>query len=441
MPRVLIIEDDADQREILALFAREAGWEVSEAPDGESGIKAAQADPPDLVFCDLLMQGVNGFQVCRAIRNDASLRSTRLVVTSGRVFEADRAAALEAGASDYLQKPLNLNRVQEILDSFPAPKAKTPSPSSADKSSPAEGRACIRFWGVRGSIASPGPGTVRYGGNTSCVEVRAAGQIIILDAGTGMRALGRRLMEEYKDRPLHLNLLLSHTHWDHIQGLPYFAPLYRPDAHLRVFGYEGARSSLSAVLSSQMESPFFPVGLHDVPSHFEIEELRSMRFDIGPVRVDSWFANHPGICVGYRLTTAGGSLAFFPDNEPPSRQQQARAAAGLPEEHSAAYAESEEARLIEFIKGVDVLIMDAQYTSEEYAAHVGWGHACVDDVVRLALAAKARRLVLFHHDPDHDDTMIDRMQDHARMLARAVEGRLDVVAAYEGLEIDFGRKD
>jgi phosphoribosyl 1,2-cyclic phosphodiesterase/CheY-like chemotaxis protein len=440
MRRVLIIEDDDDQREILALFAREAGWEVLEAADGETGIRVAQSAPPDLVFCDLLMQGVNGFQVCRALRGEASLRNTRIVVTSGRVFEADRTAALEAGASDYLQKPLNLTLIQELLDSFSKQNAKPPAYAVVEKSPAKEDRACIRFWGVRGSIASPGPGTVRYGGNTSCVEVRAGGQIIILDAGTGMRALGRRLMEEYKDRPLAVNLLLSHTHWDHIQGLPYFAPLYRPDSHLRVFGYEGARSSLAAVLSSQMESPFFPVGLQDVPSHFEIEELRAMRFDIGPVRVDAWFANHPGICVGYRLTTSGGSMAFFPDNEPPARQQKARAAAGLPEEHSAAYAESEEARLIEFLKGVEVLIMDAQYTAEEYAEHVGWGHACVDDVVRLALAAKVGQLVLFHHDPDHDDAMIDRMQERARTLAKAGGGRLEVVAAREGLEIALSRK-
>jgi phosphoribosyl 1,2-cyclic phosphodiesterase len=292
----------------------------------------------------------------------------------------------------------------------------------------------IRFWGVRGSIPCPGPDTVQFGGNTSCVEVRTGEQIIILDAGTGLRNLGRRLVGEFQDGPLQLDLLLSHTHWDHIQGLPYFAPLYRPNAHLRVFGYEGARSSLSAALFNQMESPFFPVGLQDVPSRLEIRELKELTFQVGTVRVDSRQANHPGLCVGYRLTTADGTLAFFPDNELRIGQQQARAAAGLPEECSAAQARGEEVRLVEFLKDVDVLIMDAQYTPEEYVEHLGWGHGCVDDVVKLALEAHVKRLFLFHHDPDHDDQTVARIETHARQLARSAGSTMQVQAAREGVE-------
>ncbi|MCU0772670.1 MAG: response regulator [Verrucomicrobia bacterium] len=430
MRRVLIIEDDADQREILAEFIRECGWEALLAADGESGLRTAQAAMPQVIFCDLLMHGLNGFQVCRSLRSDPAFRNTLIVVTSGRVFEADRLAAIESGADEYLQKPVPLDQIREVLGRIA--ESASPAPPAADDSSGIT--TMIRFWGVRGSIPTPGPGTVHFGGNTSCVEVRADGQIIILDAGTGLRALGRHLVEEFKDTSLPLNLLLSHTHWDHIQGLPYFAPLYRPHAHLRVFGYEGARSSLSTVLSSQMESPFFPVGLQDVPSHFEIEELRQMKFNLGRVQVDSWFANHPGICVGYRLTTTAGKVAFFPDNEPPTRQQQVRAAAGLPEEYSAAYAQSEEARLIGFLKGVDVLIMDAQYTPEEYTLHVGWGHGCVDDVVKLALAAEVGHLFLFHHDPDHHDDTLREIEARARHLVKDAGGRLEVQAAREGFQ-------
>lgn len=440
MGRVLIIEDDANQREILALHIREAGWDVLEATDGEAGIEAAQSSLPDVIFCDLLMQGVNGFQVCRTLRSNPALRNTRIVVTSGRIFESDRIAAMEAGANDYLQKPVQLSRIGELLEGQARPHPPTPQAPQQNKTGRDAGRTVIRFWGVRGSIPSPGPSTVRFGGNTSCVEVRADGQLIILDAGTGMRALGRHLAEEFEDQTLRLNLLLSHMHWDHIQGLPYFAPLYRASSRLRVFGYEGARSSLATVLSSQMESPFFPVGLQDVPSQLEIEELREMSFGLGRVQVDAWFANHPGICVGYRLTTSAGVFAFFPDNEPPTRQQRARAAAGLPETHAAAYAESEEARLIAFLKGVDVLIMDAQYTAEEYTQHVGWGHGCVDDVVKLALAAEVGQLFLFHHDPDHDDDTIRQMEVRAQEMVRQAGGRLEVSAAREGLELVLSRK-
>src|SRR5215831_9978301 len=174
----------------------------------------------------------------------------------------------------------------------------------------------VRFWGVRGSIPTPGPTTVKYGGNTSCVEVRADGEIIILDGGTGLRALGRHLVTEFNGKPLNLTLLLTHTHWDHIQGLPFFMPLYEPKNRLRILGYEGARHGLQNVLTSQMETPFFPIGFRQVPANVEIRELLDMHFDIGRVHVKACLANHPGICVGYRLFTSAGSIAFFPDNEP-----------------------------------------------------------------------------------------------------------------------------
>ncbi len=283
----------------------------------------------------------------------------------------------------------------------------------------------VTFWGVRGSIPTPGPTTVQYGGNTSCVEVRADGEIIILDAGTGLRLLGQHLVAESDTQPLKLTLLLSHTHWDHIQGLPFFLPVYEPQNHLHVLGYEGARHGLEAVLTGQMERPFFPVGLSDVPANVDIEELKERRFQIGPIRVEATPARHHGNCVGYRLFTSGGSLAFFPDNE--SRPESA--------------AESESRAMIEFLRGVDLLIMDTQFDAEEYQRHIGWGHGCLDDVVALALKADAKRLFLFHHDPNHDDAKVSQMLAHARQLVAARNARLQVEAAREGVTIELPATD
>jgi phosphoribosyl 1,2-cyclic phosphodiesterase len=291
----------------------------------------------------------------------------------------------------------------------------------------------MKFWGVRGSIATPGPTTVKYGGNTSCVEVRADGQIIILDAGTGLRLLGRELMTEFGDQPLDLTLLLTHTHWDHIQGLPFFLPVYKPHNQLRILGYEGARHGLDNVLTSQMESPFFPIGLREVPANVRIEELTEGSFDVGAVRVEASIANHPGMCVGYRLFTTGGSVAFFPDNE--SYRVPADADAAIQE-----HAQGEHQKLVEFLRGVDVLIMDAQYDSEEYQEHIGWGHGCLDDVVALALQAEVRQLCLFHHDPGHDDAKITQMVTYARQLVIQQQGVLKVEAAREGARVDLPLK-
>lgn len=158
----------------------------------------------------------------------------------------------------------------------------------------------LKFWGVRGSIPSPGPTTVRYGGNTSCVAVRAHGEIIILDAGTGLRPFGRELMTEFKDQPLNLTLLLSHTHWDHIQGLPFFPPIYLPHCRMRILGFEGARRPRQRV-DRPIETPYFPVPFGELPGNIEVEELKDLDFQVGAVRVRAWFANHPGICVGYKF--------------------------------------------------------------------------------------------------------------------------------------------
>jgi phosphoribosyl 1,2-cyclic phosphodiesterase len=299
----------------------------------------------------------------------------------------------------------------------------------------------IKFWGVRGSIPTPGPTTLHYGGNTSCLEVRVGDQILILDAGTGLRLLGLQLLAEFGERPLDLTLLLTHTHWDHIQGLPFFMPVYQAQNRLRILGFEGARRGLDNVLSNQMESPYFPVGLREVPATVQIEELKETSFSLGAVQVEVCRAHHPGICVGYRLTVNGSSMAFFPDNElrqfdVPIMEPPTPASAGSTE-----FFDSATSGLLEFLRGVDVLIIDSQYTREEYREHKGWGHGCLNDVVALAVQCQAKKLFLFHHDPDHDDAKISQMVKDARELAAAHQGTVEIEAAREGLTVEVGKAE
>src|SRR5262249_11250576 len=311
MPRVLIIEDDPESRRALAgLFARE-DWKVLQATDGDAGIELALRNRPELILCDLLMPKSNGFQVCRTIREQ--LQPTKIIVVSGRDYGVDKISALQAGADEYLLKPVTWELLSSTIDRLlpQIPRQPKPTPSAGDDSQLAR----IKIWGVRGSIPIPGKSTVRYGGNTSCVEVRADGEIIVLDAGSGIRLLGLALDKEFGSRSMKLTLLITHTHWDHIQGLPFFSPAYNQKNLIRVFGYEGARAGLATILASQMETPFFPVSLPELPSHLAIEELREMEFQIGKIQVRSKFANHPGICVGYRLFTSSGSIAFFLNND------------------------------------------------------------------------------------------------------------------------------
>ncbi len=319
------------------------------------------------------------------------------------------------------------------------PGNKTAGTKTHEKAGHDSRKAAIRltFWGVRGSIPTPGPTTVRYGGNTSCIEVRADNQIIILDGGTGLRPLGHQLITEFDNSPIELTLLLTHTHWDHIQGLPFFPPVYKEQNRLRILGYEGARHGLANILTNQMESPFFPIGLKEVPANVKIEELKEMSFNIGSVQVEACMANHPGVCVGYRLSTPAGSIAFFPDNEPHFGHCHDPQFRGSGDTTKLEYARNEDRKIAEFVKGVDILIMDAQYDCEEYKQHRGWGHGCIDDVVKFALKSEVKHLYLFHHDPEHDDTKIDAMVAYARNLVSAEKGFLKVDAAQEGAVVQL----
>src|SRR5437867_12771131 len=294
----------------------------------------------------------------------------------------------------------------------------------------------VIFWGVRGSIPTPGSGTIRYGGNTSCVEVRAEGEIIVLDAGSGIRLLGQSLQREFGSDPIRLAILISHTHWDHIQGLPFFLPAYSGKNQLKVFGYDGTRTRLGEILAGQMETPFFPVSMAELPGKIEIEELKEMDFEIGRIRIRSKFLNHPGVCAGYCIYTPAGSVVYMPDNEPFEQLDVQLRNRGV--ENTARKFKSpaeERADLIEFLRGADLLILDAQYTDEEYQRHVGWGHGSVSSVVSLALDAEVHRLLLFHHDPGHDDQMVDKMVKCARDLVAKSGKPLEVEAAQEGAEI------
>ena len=452
MKTVLLIDDDRGSRLILSWAFKKAGWKVLEAEDGEVGLVLFGQNKPDVVVCDLMMPRCNGFQVCRSVRSrEDELRSRKIIITTASSYATDRKNAFDSGADEYLTKPIDPDELLKLVARYKEPSAApatlpassrpdagtspgptTPKPVSFSEDRPAR----VKFWGVRGSIPTPGPLTAYYGGNTACVELEADGEIIVLDAGTGIRPLGLDLVARYKDQPMDITVLITHTHWDHIQGFPFFVPAYNPKNKVRVLGFEGARRGLEGTLSSQMESPYFPISMQQMPANISIQEQKDLQFNIGKVQVQAQFMNHPGICVGYRLNTSSGSVAFIPDNEPFLRLK-SETAAQTEKEAAAAleYARRQDKKLIEFLRDVDVLIIDAQYDAEEYATHVGWGHSCVDDAVAFALSANAKKLFLFHHDPGHDDERVATMAAQGRALAKRQSSLIEVEAAREGLEV------
>lgn len=283
----------------------------------------------------------------------------------------------------------------------------------------------VRFWGVRGSIPSPGPETVGYGGNTSCVEVRRGDDVLILDAGSGIRRLGLMLERELKDLALRITLLISHTHWDHIQGLPFFRPAYSFTNQIRILGAPGTRAKLRAALVSQMHPIQFPVPLEQLTGIRTIDEFAAEITQIGPFAVRTINLNHPGGCTGFRIAAAEKSIAYLPDHE------SYRGAINCSDPAVAAKARQAEMELLSFLKGCDLLILDSQYDRIQYPAHIGWGHGCLDESIAVALQAGVETLVLFHHDPNHDDAQIDAMLEQARRQVAEAGSQMRVQAARE----------
>jgi phosphoribosyl 1,2-cyclic phosphodiesterase len=287
----------------------------------------------------------------------------------------------------------------------------------------------LRFWGVRGSIPAPGPETAHYGGNTSCMELRLGNEVLILDAGSGIRRLGLLLASERETKPLQTTLLISHTHWDHIQGLPFFRPAYDRESQMRILGAPGTRERLHTALVRQMDPIQFPIPLECLRGITEIDEFASASTSIGSFSVQTIGLNHPGGCTGFKITSAGRSIAYLPDHE------SYRVAIESSDSAVAASGRKAEIELTEFLAGCDLLILDAQYSGAEYSERIGWGHGCVSDSVSLAMRAGVERLILFHHDPNHDDIEIDSMLSEARWQVIEAGSQLRVEAAREREEI------
>jgi len=433
MKKILLIDDEQVFRVLLQSELEKNGWKVFEAGDGEAGLKIALQEKPQVVVCDLLMPRTNGYQVVRALRAQPDLFPGKIIVTSSSGYDSDRRNALQSGADEYLVKPVKPSQLLKVLETFKFDEVA--HDRSADTSMMTAGQGVrFKFWGVRGSIPTPGPKTVYYGGNTSCVEVRADGELIILDAGTGIRTLGLSLADEFKDQPISLTLLITHTHWDHIQGFPFFPVAYNPKNNIRVLAFEGMRKSLEATLSSQMESPYFPISMQQMPGNIMIEELKDKHFQVGSVKVEATFTNHPGITACYKLTTRGGVIVYVPDNELLQRLRSSKATSDEKKD-AENFARERDHRLAEFIRGADIVMMDCQYDCDEYPKYVGWGHSCVDDSIALAVEAGVKHFYLFHHDPTHDDSKVTAMVENARALAARLGGNLEIDAAREGLEV------
>ncbi|HBL16160.1 MAG TPA: hypothetical protein DD417_05210 [Elusimicrobia bacterium] len=434
--KALVVEDDAAIADFAEMILVEQGFTVEKAGDGKQGVEKALSFHPDLILLDLMMPGMHGLQVCELLRKEASLKGVRILICSSKSYASDIEEAMAAGADEYLTKPYGakdlVKKVRTLLavsggvePGAPAADSLTvPTGSQAESKAAAPERGAgpvtVHFWGTRGSSPAPGPDTVRYGGNTACTELRFGDLLIILDCGTGLRPLGAKLAAEFQGRLIDGHIFVGHTHWDHIQGFPFFYPFYLKQNRLSVYSVRGAGKSLERVFRGQMAADYFPVPLESLACDLRFIELEGP-LTLGPVQVSYMYLNHPGLAIGFRFEGLGRSICYLSDHE-------GYVLFGGDNEVS----RKSEAKLLEFVRGCDLLICEAQYTDEEYTYKKGWGHSTYRDVVQRALDAGVKRLSLFHHDPTHDDAMMERLEAECREQARRGGNGLLCSAAREG---------
>jgi phosphoribosyl 1,2-cyclic phosphodiesterase len=299
----------------------------------------------------------------------------------------------------------------------------------------------ITFWGVRGSYPVPGAATVRYGGQTSCVEVRSAGgDCVIVDAGTGMRQLGNKLSREANGAPAQYHVLLSHVHWDHIQGLPFFSPVYIPGTRISVYALLTAADELNQVIGGITRHEFFPMPLEAVPAAFDFQKVEpGVDFVIGGFHITPIALNHPFGSVGYRIDADGSSVAYVADTAPFDKvlhkQHFLSGPEPLSDDDKLALSAMRDA-LVARLRGVDTVIYDTHFLPEEYERFPHYGHSTPDQAIAICQEAGVRRLVLYHHAPGHTDEQMDQVA--ATYLAKGAAVGIEVLTSFEGMSLPIG---
>lgn len=433
--RILIADDVPGTLLLLARMLGKRGYEVSRAADGEECLRLVREQKPDLVVLDIMMPKVHGVDVLKAIRSDPSLADIGFIVCSARSFTVDLKSIRDLGVYDFFDKALELQQLVDKVDAYFAGRpSESPLLSSAGPAATGQSvyrptleqaRGYWRIWGTRGSIPVSGPRFARHGGNTSCLEVRAGNQVAIIDAGSGIRDLGLQLM---KEPPRRIPLLIGHTHWDHIQGFPFFTPGYVPGFELDIYGLSQFGKNLEAIFSGQLDRDYFPVEMTDMAARLNFFPLVDNPVVVGPVQVYWEMMNHPGATVGFRIETEGTRVGYITDNEFLKGYLGEPFGIGASSSLVVPYQ-----RIVQFVSNVDVLILEAQYTQEEYAKKIGWGHSSIGNACLLAKLANARKLVITHHDPMHDDEFLERKLDLTKQILRSIDHPIEVTNAYDGM--------
>ena len=402
--KFLIVDEAPIVLQLMKAVLEEGGHSVKCYESSLQALREIPVERPDCVIIDIMMPEMDGFELCREIRRRTDLAAIKIIMCSSKSYDFDRRRAKELGANGYIVKPVQrdtlLRSIAEILSE----------------------QVTVSYWGVHGTLPVPGPGTLRYGGNTPCISVEIHGEpLYVFDCGSGIKRLSDHLAASKVQR-LSARVFITHTHWDHINTIPFFAPLYARGNQIELFGPHQGNLTIERAIAAQMESVYFPVTIREFGARLVFRDLREETLNFGPVQVDTILLKHPGYCLGYRLACHGRSVCYITDNELYLRTDP---------RYDLAYVE----RLANFVRGADVLITDTTYRDHEYPAKMDWGHSSVSEVADLAARAKVKRLHLFHHDPDQSDDDIDLKLKETREALSRLGSNVECEAPAEGTKL------
>lgn len=402
-----VVDDDPDALDMLGLLLAEAGHRVTKCLDSGQALVEIVATKPDCVISDLQMPKVDGLTLMKQLRCDPAVaKQPTFIIITAKNFIYDSTFAIQHGVDGYINKPINTNSfVNDVVE------------ITLD-------RLCCQVWGTRGTLSVPGKKSVIYGGNTNCLTLNIAHKyLFIFDAGSGLKSLSDEIIKNYK-HPLSAHIFITHPHWDHINGFPFFVPFYMQGNEFDIYGTGSIDMSLEKILANQMNSVYFPVTTTQFAAKQRYHELNEESFTIGEVKIQTILLNHPGRCLGYRVEYRNKVFCYITDNE-------------LYLKNSPYFNQHQENLLIKFIQHADLLAIDATYSDEVYPSKVNWGHSCVSRAIEVAHTAQVKRVYLHHHDPDQSDKDIKDKIQKAKTLLKNLHSKTRCLSVQEGDKIYF----
>ncbi|MBK8095257.1 MAG: response regulator [Verrucomicrobiaceae bacterium] len=433
--KILIAEDVRAIAMQLRHALEKAGYVVDVASDGEQCLEKVASFHPDVLVLDLIMPKLNGLEAMRMLRAAPETENLPVIVTTAKDYSTELQHIRQSGPLDVLIKPFEpkvlLNRLESFFSTSAscsleaARPARSTKPTDIYAPSLDSSRPHARFWGTRGSIPVSGGRYAQHGGNTTCFEYCTGKDRILFDAGSGLRDAGLSIL---KDGPRHIHLFITHTHWDHIQGFPFFTPIYVPGYEITVYGERGFGKNLESLLVGQLDRDYFPVQREDLAAKVNFVFLDDKPVEIGGAKISREYVQHPGATVGFKVEHDGWKVVFIPDNE--FLQGYTGSPVGL-ERGSDIVVPHEP--LLSFVEGVDLLVHEAQYLPADYPKKIGWGHSNLASACALTKLAGVKKWIAVHHDPDHDDSALHAKYNLTQQILSDVGYRIPFLHGYDGL--------